>query len=184
MKKLLLIFVLFPAAGFTQTIASNWKGALNSELEQFKSCNQKMVNGINPCNRFIGQVLSTVYQVNDFYAAEQGRNMLLSEIAAYLQTSQDWKLLGYGFDQQALYKAQETANAGKAVVALYLNEQEIGLLSFVLPGELYPSGIWGLKVPNSATFFIHEPERSYVGKGLSYSFERRHLTAVLLYARN
>lgn len=158
---------------------------LNRDLEQFKACNSgATVKGINPCNKFIGSALTTIYNINDFYSKEQGRHMLVSEISSYLSGNTSWNLLGKGFDQQALTKAQEIANAGKAVVAIYLNSEGIGHISIILPGELKPSGTWGFMVPNSASFFISDPAKSYVGKGLSYAYERPQLNGVLLYARN
>jgi hypothetical protein len=157
---------------------------LNRDLEQFMACDNVVAAGINPCNRFIGGSLSSVYKINDFYSKGLGRYMLVSEIATYLSGNQKWSLLGKGFEQKALVQAQELANTGKAVVAIYLNNEGIGHVSIILPGELKPSGTWGFQVPNSASFFISTPERSYVGKGLSYAFERPLLNGVLLYARN
>ena len=72
----------------------------------------------------------------------------------------------------------------KAVVALYMTPSGAGHVAIILPGELQPSGSWGLNVPNSASFLMMEPQRSYVGKGLSYAFAKTHLKDVVLYARN
>ncbi|WP_224996082.1 hypothetical protein [Cesiribacter sp. SM1] len=183
-----LIIVLcsffFCFATHAQQTNKNWMQDLNRDLEQFRACDNVVTAGINPCNKFIGSALSTVYKVNDFYSKELGRHLLVSEIASYLKENQKWSLLGKGFEQTALVQAQELANAGKAVVAIYLNQEGIGHVSIILPGELKPSGTWGFQVPNSASFFISTPDKSYVGKGLSYAFERPLLNGVLLYARN
>lgn len=65
-----------------------------------------------------------------------------------------------------------------------MGEDGIGLVSLILPGEMKPSGTWGSQVPNSASFSVHQPAKSYVGKGLSYSFERKMLKDVQLFSRN
>lgn len=132
----------------------------------------------------MGSALSTVYKIDDFYSKELGRHMLVSEISSFLKSSQKWKALGYAYDQKALTEAQTLANAKTAVVAIYLNAEGIGHVSIIVPGELRLSGTWGFPVPNSASMFPGHPEKSYVDKALSYSFEKSHLKNVLLYARN
>lgn len=185
MKNLLVIVLLFSSAAvYAQEVHPKWEKVLNSELEQFKACEQTVEDGINSCNYFIGQALNTVYRVNDFYVADQGRHMLVGEIAQHLNESKKWTLLGHGYEQTVLKEAQAYANAGKAVVAIYLNEEGIGLVSLILPGEMKASGTWGIQVPNSAAFMINDPEKSYVSKGLSYSFDRKLLSGVLLYGRS
>lgn len=108
---------------------------------------------------------------------------MVSEIANFLQGSDQWKMLGRGYDQKALVEAQTNANAKKAVIAVYMNSDGIGHIAIILPGELQPSGSWGLNVPNSASFLLMEPQRSYVNKGLSYAFAKSHLKDVVLYVR-
>lgn len=185
MKNILILAMLFYSVALqAQKAHPKWEEKLRSELEEFKACEQKMVNGINSCNPFTGQGLQSVYQINDFYAPDLGRHMLVSEIFQYLKEGRQWTLLGRGYEQQALNGAQEYANAGKAVVAIYLNNEGLGLVSLILPGEMKESGTWGCQVPNSAAFFIETPEKSYVGKGLSYAFDRKTLKEVLLFGRN
>lgn len=185
MKNTLVILLWFcSAAASAQGVHSKWEEALNSELEQFKTCEQTMVNGINSCNYFIGQALKTVYKINDFYAPDLDRYMLAGEIGRHLEENKQWTLLGHGYEQTVLKEAQGYANAGKAVVAIYLNEEDIGLVSLILPGTMKESGTWGFQVPNSAAFMINDPEKSYVGKGLSYSFDRKLLKGVMLYGRS
>ncbi len=83
-----------------------------------------------------------------------------------------------------MQKAQTNANSGKAVIALYLDEDELGHMSLILPGEMHTSATWSLKVPNSSSFFVVKPEDAYVGKGLSYAFNKSQAVRVKLYARN
>lgn len=167
-----------------QGLNNQWKQDLNTSLQQFKSCDNIPVNGMNPCNKFVGGMLKTVYNVNDFYSKESGRYMRVSEIAAYLEGNTSWKLLGHAYEQEALDKAQKHANTKKAVVAVYMGTDDMGHVSLIIPGELKPSGSWGFNVPNSASFFLGQPENSYIGKGLSYAFKRNMIKQVLLYARN
>ena len=169
---------------FGQGLNNNWKQDLNNSLQQFKSCENTSENGINTCNKFIGGMLKTVYKVNDFYSQTSGRYMRVSEIAAFLEENKRWKLLGHAYEQDALDQAQSHANTKKPAIAVYLDEENIGHVSLILPGELKPSGSWGFNVPNSASFFINQPENSYIGKGLSYAFKRNMIKEVLLYARN
>ncbi len=183
-KAFIFLLVLCFSTAYAQKANQHWLQDLNRDLQQFMVCESGPVNGINPCNKFIGNALRTVYNINDFYSRDLGRHLLVSEISSYLNGNPNWTLLGRGYEQQALTAAQAHANAGKAVVAIYLNQEGLGHLSIILPGELKTSGTWGFQVPNSASFFITDPGKSYVGKGLSYAYERPLLNGVLLYARN
>ena len=178
---LILLFQLSATQG--QSLNNNWKQDLNNALQQFKSCENTPVNGLNPCNKFVGSMLKTVYKVNDFYSQTSGRYMRVSEIAKFLDGNKQWKLLGRAYEQEALDQAQNYANTKKAAVAVYLDEENIGHVSLILPGELKLSGSWGFNVPNSASFFLSDPQNSYMGKGLSYAFKRNMIKEVLLYAR-
>ena len=171
------------STAYSQSLNSNWKHDLNTKLQAFKACDNTTVTGINPCNWYVGDALTTVYKINDFYSKEQGRHMLVSEISEFLKDSKQWTLLGRAYEQKALDEAQKYANASKAVVAIYLNEEGLGTLSLILPGELKPSGTWELKVPNSASFLTSEPGKSYVDERLSYAFVRSQMIKILLYVR-
>lgn len=167
-----------------QSINSNWKNELSIALKEFVECENTVTHGVNPCNKYIGSSLKTVYNLDDFYSKELGRHLLVSEISELLESSKEWTLLGRAYEQNALAEAQKLANAKKAVVAIYLSEENIGHLSLIVPGDLTPSGSWGFQVPNSASFFVYDPQNSYIGKALSYSFGRNIIRHVLLYARN
>ncbi len=185
MKKYITIVCLFffLSASHGQSLNSHWKRDLDHELAQFKGCENKAAEGIHSCNNFIGNMLPTVYQINDFYSKTLGRHMRVIEISDYLHSSNQWILLGRGYEQKALNEAQQYANAKKAVVAIYVDEAGIGNVSLILPGTLRPSGSWKLQVPNSASFFLSDPEKSYMDKGLSYSFERLLTKEVFIYGR-
>ena len=107
-----------------------------------------------------------------------------TEITEFLENSSQWTKIGFAYTQQNLTKAQELANSGKAVVAIYIGEDNLGHVSIILPGELTTSGSWGLKVPNSASFFMNTPQQSYLNKPLSYAFTRNMIKNVIIYSRN
>ena len=178
------VLSLFLSVSYGQSINSRWQQGLTKELEQFKACDTTHLSGINPCNMYVGQALKTVYQINDFYLKEQGRYMLISEMSEFLKDNKKWTLLGHGYEQKALTEAQDYANSNKAVVAIYLNNEGLGHLSIITPGELKTSGLWGFMVPNSASFFLSKPDLSYIDKGLSYAFSKNLIKGVLIYGRN
>jgi len=180
------LFILFcMVAGFAQAqnVNKNWQQDLNAALTEFKSCNNTPINGINPCNKFLGESLKKVYNINDFYNSEVGRYMLVGEMADYLANNSQWTEIGGIFDQEVLNKAQANANAGKAVVALFLDTDGLGHMSLILPGQMHTSATWSLKVPNSSSFFTVKPEDAYVNKGLSYAFNKSQAVRVKLYTR-
>ncbi len=180
---LVMVILLQNSVLHSQSLNTNWKQSLDESLNSFMACKS---NGeaLNPCSKYVGEMVNTVYKVNDFYSQQLGRYMLVDEIAQFLKDNPKWKSLGKALNQEALKEAQESANSKKAVVAIYLNSSGVGHMALILPGELQSSGSWGLSVPNSASFLLTDPEKSYVGKGLSYAFPRSALINVLLYVRN
>lgn len=139
-KYITIIYFFFFSVSYSQSINIHWKRDLNNELKQFRVCENNATEGINPCNSFLGNMLSTVYQINDFYSEKLGRHMRVIEISAYLKNNNHWILLGHAYEQKALSEVQKYANAKKAVVAIYANKKGIGSISLILPGELKPSG--------------------------------------------
>lgn len=191
-KNLLLsmknIFTLFFLLSFSyaqaQSINTSWQQDLNAALEELKKCENDNPTGVSSCNHYMGSALKKIYKVDDFFSTSADRYMLASEIAAFLKNSDKWTLLGYGFEQKALTEAQNLANTNKAAVAVYVNEEGLGHVAFIVPGEMRLSGIWGIQVPNSASLFPSDPGKSYVSKPLSYSFEGTQVKRVLIYGRN
>ena len=184
-KKIAFILIYFGFTGslFAQSINSGWEQELANSIETFKKCDQTFVNGVNPCGKFIGESVNTVFEINDFYSEKLGRYLSGAEIINYLKSGNQWKLLGYAYDQKALTEAQSYANENKAVIAFYMNEEQLGHVSLILPGKLTKSGSWGSDVPNSASFFINDQQRSYSNKGLSYTFTRSMIRTVMIYGR-
>jgi len=180
-KLSLASLLLFAASSLQgQSLNPNWNSDLKNSLQLFLSCQ----GGSQACAKFIGESLNTVYKVNDFYSAKAGRYMLPGEIASFLKESKQWTLLGHSYDQKILVQAQDHANSKKAVVAVYMNESGIGHVVVITPGQLQRSGSWGLDVPNAASFFPTQPDKSFVDKGLSFAFGKTMLKDVLIYTRN
>lgn len=163
-----------------QNLNLNWNADLKASLDQFMLCKE----GPQVCSKFIGQSLNTVYKVNDFYSSKSGRYMTGSEIAAFLKESKQWTLFGPSYNQNILTQAQDHANSKKAVVAVYMNASGIGHVVVITPGQLQRSGSWGLDVPNAASFFATQPDKSFVDKSLSFAFVKNMMKDVLIYGRN
>jgi len=176
--------VIYSFNSYGQKINSNWKSDLNTAVAAFKNCKGTIEKNINPCSKYIGESVNTVYQVNDFYSNDLKRYLTGTEIIKYLETSSQWTKVGFAFDQTNLSTSQDLANSKKAVIAVYMGEDNLGHVSIILPGELASSGSWGLKVPNSASFFMNSSQRSYSEKGLSYAFSRNMIKNVVIYRRN
>jgi len=177
-KTLVTFFILFSSiVAQSQQLNPNWKQDLNNALQEFEKCET------SECYEIYGLSLNGVYKVNDFYSNEKNRYLTTSEIKSYLDENGNWEKLGPAYDAKALEKAQSYANNKKATVAVYLNDNGKGHVALIIPGDLSPSGSWRLNVPNSASFFIGDPSKSYVGKGLSYAFARDLLKDVVVYGR-
>lgn len=183
MKSLLTtLAICYIVTANTQSINDNWRQDLSLSLQQFLQCTSKSTSSID-CINYIGESLNKVYKINDFYSQTAKRYMTVGEIAAFLKGNNKWELLGHSYEQGTLKTAQDNANAKKAVVAVYINAEGIGHVVVVTPGELKPSGSWGLQVPNAVSFFPIEPEKSFVDKGLSYAFTKSMLKDLLIYSR-
>jgi len=183
-KALLSITIIFYSSiTFSQSLNQNWSDDLSQAVEEFKNCKNSGNSNVNPCSKYIGASLKTVYNVNDFYSDELNRYLTGTEIVKFLKSSSTWSEIGPAYTQENLDKAQETANSGKAVLAVYLGEDQLGHVSIILPGDQTASGSWGLKVPNSASFFMHSPQRSYLNKTLSYAFTRNMIKSIVIYSR-
>ncbi|MDN5199751.1 hypothetical protein QQ008_00215 [Fulvivirgaceae bacterium BMA10] len=176
--------VLFFSSANAQSLNKNWKTELEQALTDYKKCKNETGDNPQKCSNVTGEVLKIVYNLNDFYSSQRSRYMVAKEIAEFLEDNTEWQLLGHAYEQDALEKAQELANTKRAVVAVLPDKGDAGHVSVILPGELASSGTWGFKVPNSTSFFVHDPQNSYVGKALSYAFTRNMIKDVLLFARS
>ena len=187
MKSLPTIFcVILSMIGFqakAQSINENWKQELAKAVAEFKSCKQDVADNVNPCSKFTGESLKTVYKLDDFYSAELKRYLTGSEIVKFLEGSSKWTKSGSALNQETLNMAQNNANKSIAVVAVYADEDGLGHVALILPGELSTSGTWSRNVPNCASFFMNTPEKSFSEKGLSYAFSKSMINKVIIYTR-
>lgn len=182
-KSLTFLLIFLSMTTYAQKIDAQWKSTLNSSIASFKLCEEKSDDGKNLCTTATGESINKIYKIDDFYSKQNGRFMNNTEIINLINSGTKWKLMGYAYEQEVLNKAQEHANANKATIAYYANDDLSGNVAIILPGELIKSGSWGFDVPNSATFFIEEPAKSYADKGLSYAFSRSILPKVMIYGR-
>lgn len=172
--------IVFPVFG--QQNEQEWKKDVESMLYEFMQC-KEVIDDISPCNHFLGKALKRIYSIDDFERPNQPSQFLTAnEVATYVTTSDKWTLLGPASSQEVLNEAQGYANVKKAVIAV-LPAQPYGHVAIVLPGNLEESQQWGgLKVPNSASFFLNRPQKSYIGKKLSFAFSTPD--GVKIYGRN
>jgi hypothetical protein len=148
---------------------------LNDALTKFAACPLPLEAS---CRATLAQALEHIYSLNDF--GSEPKFMTPAEISKKVAGDANWSHLGSASDQNALKSAQDNANCGKAVVAVLASESG-GHVAIVLPGSLSHSGGWKLDVPNSASFFTHNPSKSFAGKPLSFSFPKSE--GIELYAR-
>lgn len=181
---LTLAFFLTLNVSSGQSINPNWKKEMNTLLEQFLSCTSASPDNNYDCSSYISESLAKIYKIGNIYNDKAKRYKLMNEIAPGIEESSQWTLIGNAYEQQTLDQAQTLANANKAVVAVYKTTEGVKHIAVVLPGELQFSGTWGFKVPNSASFVLSEPSKSYVEKGLSYAFTRSMIKDVKLYSKN
>lgn len=177
------IFFIFPTFIFAQNLNANWSTELTKCFEESKNCQSSQSSNYNSCSKFIGESLDVVYGLKDFYSKDLNRNLTGTEIIKYLETNNSWVKIGPAYDQSSLDQAQKLSNSGNAVVAVYLDKDKLGNVSIILPGEQSASGSWGLKVPNSVAYFVNAPQRSYLNKGLSYTFTRNMIKDVIIYKK-
>ena len=168
---------------YGQNLAANWQEELSIALEQFLECTTTNSNN-DECRKFSGKSLNTLYAISDFYSEELGREYFVNEIAALVNNNKKWTLLGKAYEQEALTKAQAYANSKKAAIAVYRDAAGVGMhVALILPGDLAASGSWGFQVPNSASFFTNNPQKSFLNKSLSYAFAKNQIKDVVLYGR-
>lgn len=134
-----------------------------------------------PCEGFTAEALAQVYAIDDFLRSDG--HLTGRQILENLQRAESgWILLGSAAEQDALETAQARANDSLPVIAAYAGGWR-GHAALILPGSGYPSQTWGLRVPNSASFFASRAARSYVGKSLSFAFGKDIKDRVMIYYR-
>lgn len=148
---------------------------LDAAVQKFAACQLPLDES---CRGALAEALEHVYSVKDFGAAPKYQTP--AAIGKKVAGDPNWTHVGSASDQSALKSAQDSANCGKAVVAVLASDTG-GHVAIILPGKLAHSGTLKLDVPNSASFFTHNPGKSFVGKSLAYSFPKAE--GVEIYAR-
>lgn len=179
---LTIAIITLCSSAFSQTVNQNWRKDLAESFEQFMACTGSRSEKYQ-CSSFIGESIAKVYKTNAFFSDKLSRFLHITEISKSIVENGEWNQIGYAYDQKALDKAQDHANANKAVIAVYMTPAGVGHIALILPGKLQYSGSWGFNVPNAASFFFNDSEKSFVDKGLSYAFSKNMIKDVILYAR-
>jgi len=141
---------------------------LSTTIAYFKQCKAESTNR-NDCRNSITKMITEFYNIGDF-RAKDGGFVIYDSIQPIIKRSNDWTRLGNANDQEALSKAQQAANNGKATIAVDLS-QTYGQVAMIIPGKLTKSGSWKLNVPNAAALVNYNAEKSFMNKSLSYAFK-------------
>ncbi|WP_298514299.1 hypothetical protein [uncultured Kordia sp.] len=141
---------------------------LSTTIAYFKQCKAASTNR-NDCRNSITKMITEFYNIGDFRATDGGF-VIYDSIQPIVKKSNAWTKLGNANDQEALNKAQQAANNGKATIAVDVS-QTYGQVAMVIPGKLTKSGSWKLKVPNAAALVNYNAEKSFMDKSLSYAFK-------------
>lgn len=179
MKKIATIcaglLIIVTASSFT----SDWKTNLTQMLSDFTSC--KSQNKGAECKTYVAKALKAIYGITDFDASgKPGGALDINAVANYIKKDSKWKALGDASSQDVLKQAQDAANNNKAVVAMMVSDNGADHIAIIAPGTLVACG--SLKYPNSISFFINNPDKSYISKPLAYSFKT--MDGIKIYARN
>ena len=141
---------------------------LSTTIAYFKQCKAESENR-NDCRNSITKMITEFYNIGDF-RAKDGGFIIYDSIQPIVKRSNDWTRLGDANDQEALNKAQQAANNGKATIAVDVS-QTYGQIAMIIPGKLTKSGSWKLNVPNAAALVNYNAEKSFMNKSLSYAFK-------------
>jgi hypothetical protein len=173
----------------TSTATDDWSNKIVGALVGAEACYaDKSAFTNTDCNIFVGRVLEQAYGLSDLVLQqpENGiRYKISDEIATYLavEGANDWETIGPMNDVNALRRAKDRADQGKAVIAVWSNPHGPGHVALVGPGPLTHSPSLNLNVPVSASFFQGHPEKNYIAKPLSCAFLAGQVAEVRLYAR-
>lgn len=153
------------------------EAAAISKLSPLRAC-KAAIDDRTACNVFLGRALDVLFKISDFKTGND-TYMLANDIVNGLEMpgNAGWKKIGVATQQDALNKAQELANEGKAVVVarkgpVVDGARRPGHVALILPGTAqnyaFDGFSWGgLVAPNSASFFLDRPDRMFFGCPLS-----------------
>ena len=148
------------------------------ELVQVKSEFLDCIRSGGNCEGYTYEAMRLVYTSESSEAYTDNHAFVMA-----LKSSNNWQELGPAYNQKVLEKAQAAANEGHPVVAVYFGQGKDPLhVAVIVPGSLTLSGSWGMQVPNSISLPDFEPDHSFIGKPLSYAFEKRNLLSLKIYS--
>ncbi|EDP97944.1 hypothetical protein KAOT1_12042 [Kordia algicida OT-1] len=152
---------------------------LATTIAYFKNCKANAETR-NDCRNSITKMISEFYTIDDF-KNENNEYVIYDSIQPIIKKSDTWVQLGNANDQEALNKAQQAANDGKATLAIDVSES-YGQVAMIIPGKLTNSGSWKLKVPNAAALVNYSADKSFMDKSLSYAFKSTE--NIVLFSKN
>lgn len=141
---------------------------LSTTIAYFKQCKAESANR-NDCRNSITKMITEFYNIGDF-RAKDGGFVIYDSIQPIVKRSNAWTKLGNANNQEALNKAQQAANNGKATIAVDVSET-YGQVAMIIPGKLTKSGSWKSNVPNTAALVNYNADKSFMNKSLSYAFK-------------
>lgn len=131
------------------------------------------------CNVFLGKALEMLFGNTDFKTGDDSY-MLANDIVNGLAVpgNAGWSKIGLATSQDALDRAQDLANQGRPVVAARVGQPKPdgsvgpGHVALIIPGTTQSYAFdgfqWGdLRAPNTASFFLDQPNRFFVSCPLS-----------------
>jgi hypothetical protein len=145
---------------------------------------QKSIGDRTACNQLVGQGLELLFGNTDLKTGKGKFDFVLAnDIAQMLAAGhRGWLLIGEATDQRTLDKAQEWANAGRAVVAAKSNPSGAGHVALIIPGTTQAYTFWhkphlgdatykldwgDLRAPNAAALSLDDQNLMFVGCPLS-----------------
>jgi len=164
-----------------------WTDKLIDALGEDNACqvqraddDQDRFTANTPCNIFAGRVMERMYAIKDFYVSPPQENKpyyLASEIGTLLQTGvwDGWTDLGTADSQDVLNSAKTAADAGKAVIAVWVNPDanSPGHVALIGPGPLMHSATWNEDTPPAASLSLGNVGSGFLGKPLSCAFSSK-----------
>lgn len=134
----------------------------------------------SPCNIFAAKGLEALYSINDFKSGD--KYMSASQIFDYVSSSPNWGKIGTLFDIDSNLCAQAAANQAYPVIAV-MKASPHGHIALIIPGTVSNSGTWGMNVANSASFFIGQPDKSYISGPISKAFQPDNAKKAIVFYR-
>jgi len=151
----------------------------DKSIDQVKNAFEKCIRNNGACETYTFQALALVYPDAADFSYTDNHSFYQA-----VKAGDDWELVGAAYQQEVLKKAQEMANGGQPVVAVYLDQNEEPLhVAVILPGELQTSGSWNMQVPQAISLPDFNPDNAFIQKPLSYAFEKRALLSLKIFAR-